>query len=83
VIFLTNIVAAFWLFLVVFTLVFIFVSFYLAARARGIERALWAIVSQLRATRLEHHADQDPAATRHARDVAESSGKVALSMFGR
>jgi hypothetical protein len=83
VIFLTNIVAAFWLFLIVFTLMFLFTSLYMGAKARGIERAMWAIVSQLRATRLDSHADVDPAATRMAREVAETGGKVAHSMFGR
>jgi len=52
-------------------------------RLKGIERAAWAIVAQLRATRLDEHADVDPAATRRARDLAENSGRVANSMFGR
>lgn len=61
----------------------LWLPFYMAAKARGIERALWAIVSQLRAVRLEQQHDIDPAATRRARDVAETSGNVKMSMFGR
>ena len=82
-IFLTNIVAMFWLFLVVFTPVFLFVSFYMASKARGIERALWAVVSQLQELRREEHHDLDPAATRRARDAAAPTGMISTSMFGR
>jgi hypothetical protein len=52
-------------------------------KARRLERALWAVVSQLRASRMAQHPDLDPAATRRALEVAERSGNVKMSMFGR
>lgn len=52
-------------------------------RIKGIERACWAIVSQLRAARLEKTPDLDPAATRRAVEIADASGHVKFSMFGR
>ena len=52
-------------------------------RIKGIERACWAIVSQLRATRMEKLPDVDPEATKRAHHLAESSGHVRQSMFGR
>ncbi len=77
-----------WLF--VFSLLYVggvlclcILPFFLYFRVKGIERALWAVVSQLRAARMEERGDLDPAATRRAREVAENTGRVALSMFGR
>ncbi len=52
-------------------------------RVKGIERAMWAVVSQLQAMRREEHGDIDPAATRRAREVREAPGLVSNSMFGR
>lgn len=52
-------------------------------RVKGIERAMWAVVSQLQAMRREEHNDVDPAATRRAREVREAPGMVSNSMFGR
>ena len=52
-------------------------------RIKGIERALWAVVSQLQAMRREEHHDLDPAATRRAREAAAPTGKISTSMFGR
>jgi hypothetical protein len=78
--------ALWWVFVLGFFLVaplFLWLPLYLAFKVRGIERALWAVVSQLRAQRMEHSSDVDPAATRRALDVADRGGKVSLSMFGR
>ncbi len=60
-----------------------FLPLWMYNRVKGIERALWAVVSQLQAIRREEHHDLDPEATRRAREVAASSGKISLSMFGR
>jgi hypothetical protein len=61
----------------------LWLPFYMAAKARGIERALWAVVSQLQALRREEHEDLDPAATRRARAAAAPTGMISTSMFGR
>ena len=52
-------------------------------RVKGIERALWAVVSQMQAMRREEHNDIDPAATRRAREAAAPTGMISTSMFGR
>ena len=52
-------------------------------RVKGIERALWAVVTQLREMRREDHADLDPAATRRAREAAAPTGMISTSIFGR
>jgi hypothetical protein len=52
-------------------------------RVRGIERALWAIVSQLQAERREHAGGQLPASAPEDREVARRSHHVVNSMFGR
>lgn len=44
-------------------------------RLKGMERAMWAIVSQLRASRIEQQPD--------ALQVPEDGRHVSLSMFGR
>jgi len=61
----------------------VLVLFLVLGKARRVERALWAMVSQLQAMRREEHDDIDPAATRRAREAAASGGKISLSMFGR
>lgn len=52
-------------------------------RVKGIERAMWAVVSQLQAMRREEHNDLDPAATRRAREAAAPTGMISTSIFGR
>jgi hypothetical protein len=60
-----------------------FLPLWMYNRVKGIERALWAVVSQLQALRREEHADVDPAATRRAREAAAPTGMISTSMFGR
>jgi hypothetical protein len=78
--------ALWWIFVLGFVLITpltLFLPFYVAAKMRGMERAQWAMVSQLRAMRMEKHTDVDPAATRRALEVADSPGHVKFSRFGR
>ena len=82
-IFLTNVVALVWLCLLLVVPVFIFMVFYLVAKARGIERALWAVVSQLQAIRREEHDPVQVAQGRGGREVPAPTGMISTSMFGR
>lgn len=78
--------AAFLLFGFILWAALVSVPFYIIAmyfRIKGIERAAWAVVSQLQAMRREEHNDLDPAATRRAREVAAPTGMISTSMFGR
>lgn len=72
-----------WFFAFGIPLSLIVLAFSACYRLKGIERAAWAIVSQLRASRMEQTPDVDPAATRRAREVADEGHPISLSMFGR
>jgi hypothetical protein len=52
-------------------------------RGRGIERAAWAIVSQLQAMRREEHDPVQEAQGRGRREVPAPTGMISTSMFGR
>lgn len=52
-------------------------------RVKGIERAMWAVVSQLKHLRQEEFNDLDPEATRRARKASEPTGMISTSIFGR
>jgi len=52
-------------------------------RLKGMERALWAVVSQLQAMRREERGAAGPDAALRPLEVAGSTGKISLSMFGR
>ena len=52
-------------------------------RIKGIERAAWAIVSQLQAMRREEHDPVQAALSRSGHEVPAPSGGVRMSMFGR
>lgn len=73
----------FWLALVGTLWMLVFVPFYIAAKLRGVERALWAIVSQLRALRPSEFKDLTPLMTRREGEAGNDPGHVFLSMFGR
>lgn len=69
--------------LVSFAIFLFFLPLLMYNRVKGIERALWAVVSQLQAMRREDHHDIDPAATRRAREAAAPTGMISTSIFGR
>jgi hypothetical protein len=52
-------------------------------RVKGIERALWAVVSQLQAMRREEHDPVQAALSRSGREVPAPTGMISTSMFGR
>jgi hypothetical protein len=61
----------------------LWLPFYMAAKARGIERALWAIVSQLQAMRREEPDPVQELIRQKEREAQGSKAHVSLSMFGR
>lgn len=52
-------------------------------RVKGIERALWAIVSQLHAARLEKDDPVQQLQSRSGNKVPAPTGMISTSMFGR
>lgn len=66
-----------------FSISLCFLAFSAYYRLKGLERAAWAIVSQLQAMRREERGAVGPDAALRPLDVAGSSGKISLSMFGR
>jgi hypothetical protein len=81
-----EISSLFLLFAVVLWAAIVSVPFYFILmyfRVKGIERAMWAAVSQLQAMRREDRAELDPAATRRAREAPAPTGMISTSMFGR
>jgi hypothetical protein len=52
-------------------------------RVKGIERALWAVVSQMQAMRREEPDPVQDALSRSGREVPAPSGIISTSMFGR
>jgi hypothetical protein len=52
-------------------------------RLKGIERAMWAVVSQLQAMRREEHDPVQAALSRSGREVPAPTGMISTSMFGR
>ena len=52
-------------------------------RVKGIERALWAVVTQLQQMRKEAPFDDPVQSALHQRDSLSPPGKISNSMFGR
>jgi hypothetical protein len=57
--------------------------FFLYFRVKGIERALWAVVSQLQALRSENKVAASPGISGAAQSDVPAYRHVANSMFGR
>ena len=68
--------------LVVFPVCALFL-FLLLARTRRVERAVWAVVSQLQAERREHKVASAPESSVHVESAVPVHRYVANSMFGR
>lgn len=66
-----------------FNISLFFLAFSAYSRVKGIERAVWAIVTQLQAMRREEHDPVQAAQKRMAREAAAPTGMVSNSMFGR
>jgi len=60
-----------------------FLPLWMYNRVKGIERALWAVVSQLQAMRREEHDPVQVAQGRGGREVPAPTGMISTSMFGR
>jgi hypothetical protein len=52
-------------------------------RVKGIERAAWAIVTQLQSMRREEHDPVQAAQRRSGREGPAPTGMISTSMFGR
>jgi hypothetical protein len=60
-----------------------FLPLWMYNRVKGIERALWAIVSQMQAMRREEHDPVQAAQGRGGREGPAPTGMISTSMFGR
>ncbi|HYL64448.1 MAG TPA: hypothetical protein VE077_17680 [Candidatus Methylomirabilis sp.] len=60
-----------------------FLPLWMYNRVKGIERALWAIVSQMQAARREEYDPVQAAQGRGHREAPAPTGMISTSMFGR
>ena len=61
----------------------VLVLLFILGKARRVERALWAVVSQLQAMRREEHNPAPVVLTPSGREAPAPTRKVLMSMFGR